>query len=282
MWAHLTCPSLLLWNTALRVEIADVAALRPRCRIDRAIDQGRFPRSQRIGESLREPLRIDGIVADAAKGFDQLFVARLLHQDGRAGVGATAAVDIVAAIDSAVVEDNGDDREAIAANGFDLHSVEAEGAVTFDGHDRIAADDRRADCVAHADAHHPPGPAIKAFARHAHVDNVAGDVQRVRPLVDEIDLRLVGEHAFDGAQSTVEIHRVGVGGEVSHHALYVVLLALGELIEPWGTRPDLAGLEHRQQGRDGRGNIPYDRRSDGAIAVHLSRRDIQLNELRRR
>ena len=206
----------------------------------------------------------------------------MLHQDGRRGVGATAAVDIVAAIDAAVVEDDGDDRQVIAANGFDLHAAEAEGAVTFDGHDRLAADDRRADRIAHTDAHHPPGPAIKAFARHAHVDNVAGDVQRVCPLVDEIDLRLVGEHAFDGAESTVEIHRVGVGGEVGRHELYVVLLVLSELIEPCGTRPHLAGLEHRQQGRDGRGDIPYDWRSDGTIAVHLRRRDIQLNELRRR
>src|SRR5207249_5926020 len=103
----LPCPSLLLWKTALRVEIADVAALRPRCRIDRAIDQGRFPRSQRIGESLREPLRIDGIVAGAAKGFDQLFVARVLHQDGRCGVGATAAFDIVGAIDAVAVDADG-------------------------------------------------------------------------------------------------------------------------------------------------------------------------------
>src|SRR5260221_70176 len=90
----LPCPSLHLRDAALRVEIADMAALRPRCWIDRAIDQGRLPRSQRIGESLREPQRIDGIVADAAEGFDQLFVARVLHQAGRRGVGATAAVAI--------------------------------------------------------------------------------------------------------------------------------------------------------------------------------------------
>src|SRR5712671_9362 len=77
MWTYLTCPSLLLRDAALRVEIADVAALRPRCRIDRAIDQGRFPRSQRLSESLREPLRIDGIVTDTAKGFDQLVVVRV-------------------------------------------------------------------------------------------------------------------------------------------------------------------------------------------------------------
>jgi hypothetical protein len=35
--------------------MADGAALRPRCRVDRAIDQGWFPRSQSIGETLREP-----------------------------------------------------------------------------------------------------------------------------------------------------------------------------------------------------------------------------------
>src|SRR5258707_11419304 len=93
-------------SAALRVEIADVAALRSRFRVDRTINQGGFPRGQGIGESLRQPLRIEGVVTEAAKGFDQLFVARLLHQDGRRGVGATAAVDIVAAIDSAVVEDD--------------------------------------------------------------------------------------------------------------------------------------------------------------------------------
>src|SRR6266849_8238937 len=185
IWTHLTCPSLLLWNTALRVEIADVAALRPRCRIDRAIDQGRFPRSQRLGESLREPLRIDGIVTDTAKGFDQLVVARVLHQDGWRGIGATATVHIVAAIDAAVVEDDGDDRQVIAADGFDLHAAEAEGAITFDGHDRLAADHRRADGVAHADAHHPPGPAIKALARQArprseeHTSELQSRVDRV-------------------------------------------------------------------------------------------------------
>ena len=57
--------------------MADVAALRPRCRIDGAIDQGRCPRSQRSGEDLREPLRIDGIGTGAAKGFDQLCVVRV-------------------------------------------------------------------------------------------------------------------------------------------------------------------------------------------------------------
>src|SRR5438132_2359932 len=252
--------SLLLWNTALRVEIADVAPLRPRGRIDRAIDQAWFPRSEPLGERLREPLRFGGIVTDTAEGFDHLFVARFFHQDRWRGVGATTTVDVVAAIDAAVVEDDGDDRQLIAADGFDLHAAEAEGAVTYDGHDRLAADDGRADGVAHADAHHAPGAAIEAFARYAHVDDVAGDVQRVCPLVDEIDVRFIGEHAFDDAEGTVEIHRVGVGGEVGRHAVSVVLLVLGEVIEPCGTRADLAGLEPGQQGRNGSGDIPNHRR----------------------
>src|SRR6266436_2872506 len=100
MWTHLTCPSLLLRDAALRVEIADVAALRPRFRIDRAIDQRWFARSQRIGESLREPLRIGSIVAVATKGFDQLFVVCVLHQNCWRGIRAAAVINIVAAIDA--------------------------------------------------------------------------------------------------------------------------------------------------------------------------------------
>src|SRR2546426_10331393 len=118
--------SLLLWNTALRVEIADMAALRPRGRIDRAIDQGRFPRSERLGERLREPLRFGGIVTDTAEGFAPLFVPGFFHQGRGHGVGATTAVDSVAAIDSAVVEEDVADRQRLAADGVDPHAAEAE------------------------------------------------------------------------------------------------------------------------------------------------------------
>src|SRR6266850_2402371 len=159
-----------------------------------------------------------------------------------ASIRSAAAIDIVAPIDSAVVEDDGDDGQAIAANGSDLHAVEAEGAVTFDGDDWLAADHRRADRVAHTDSHHAPGPAIKALARHAHVDHVAADVQGICPLVHDIDLRLVREDAVDGAERAEEIHRVGIGGETGRHALLVALLVLGKLIKPCRGRPDLAGF----------------------------------------
>ena len=95
-------------DDARMLEVMDLAR-RHSCRVDRAIDQGRFPRSQGIGESLREPLRIESVVTDAAKSFDQLFVTRLLHQDGRSGVGATTAVNVVATVNSTVVEDDSDD-----------------------------------------------------------------------------------------------------------------------------------------------------------------------------
>src|SRR5439155_25789559 len=100
-------------DAALRVEVADVATLRPDVRIDRAIDQGRLPRSQRRGEGLREPGRIDSAITDAAKGLDHLVVASVLHQDGRRRVGAAAEVDAVAAVDAAVVEDDSDDRQLV-------------------------------------------------------------------------------------------------------------------------------------------------------------------------
>jgi hypothetical protein len=67
----------------------------------------------------------------------------------------------------------------------------------------------------------------------------------------------------------VEIHRLGVGGEAGCHALYVLLLVLGDRIAPCGTSPNLAGLESRQQSREGRGDIPDDRRGDSRYSVNL-------------
>src|SRR5438132_6425880 len=105
-------------DVALRVEVADVATLRPDVRIDRAIDQGRLPRSQGRGEGLREPGRIDGVITDTAKGLDHLVVTGFLHQGGRRRVGPAAEVNAIAAVDAAVVEDDSDDRQLVTADGF--------------------------------------------------------------------------------------------------------------------------------------------------------------------
>ena len=103
------------------------------------------------------------------------------------------------------------------------------------------------------------------------------------PSLSQINLRFVGEHAFDGAERAVEIHWVGVGlRDGSPCARYSSACAGSARSSHAARRPDLTRFELRQQGRDGRGDVPDDWRSDRTIAVHLRRRDVQLNELRRR
>src|SRR6266481_5623654 len=102
-------------------------------------------------------------------------------------------VDVVAAVDAAVVEDYDNDRQVVAADGLDLHSAEAERAVAFDGDNRLAAHDSRADGITHSDAHHAPGSAVETFARLVHVDDVATEIERVGALINDVDVRLVGQ-----------------------------------------------------------------------------------------
>ena len=82
--------------------------------------------------------------------------------DGSVGNG----VDPVAAIDAAVVEDDHDDGQPVAADGLQLHAGEPERAVAFDRHDRRAAFDGGGDRIAHADSHDAPGAAVEAVPRH--------------------------------------------------------------------------------------------------------------------
>src|SRR5271163_2935420 len=119
------------------------------------------------------------MMAAAAEGFDQFIVARPSHQNGRRGIGASAAVNVVTAVDAAVVEDHDDNRQMVTADGLDLHSAEAEGAVAFDGDHGLAANDSRADGVTHADAHYAPRSAVQTFARLVHVDDIATEIERV-------------------------------------------------------------------------------------------------------
>src|SRR6185437_16456540 len=102
---------------------------------------------------LLQVRRLFDVTADAAEGFDHLFVARVVQQAGRRRRDA----GLVAAIDAVVVEDHGSHRQLVAADRLDLHAAEAEGAVAFDGDDRLAADRGGADGIAHADTHDAPG-----------------------------------------------------------------------------------------------------------------------------
>src|SRR5437764_2848354 len=105
------------------------------------------------------------MVAGAIECFDESVIARVLHENRRRGVGASATVDVIGPVDAAVVENYGDDRQMVAADGLDFHSAEAERAVAFDRDHRMATYHGRANGITHADAHHPPSPAVQTFAR---------------------------------------------------------------------------------------------------------------------
>ena len=126
----------------------------------------------------------------------------------------------------------------VAADGFYLHSAEAESAVAFDCDDRLADDDGRAYGISHADAYHTPRSAVETFARLVHVDDVATEIEGVHPFIDNVRVRLLGQDVADRAKCAVEVHRVGIGVEVDRHARGIVLLALGDRVKPRGRRAD--------------------------------------------
>src|SRR6185369_12751942 len=121
---------LFLLQNALRIEVADAAALRARGRIDYRVDERRLARGHRLVDGALELVGRGGIHADAAKGFHHLVVARALDEHGRRGI-RVDAVDVGAAIDAVIVEDDDADREVVAADGLDLHAGEAERRVAF-------------------------------------------------------------------------------------------------------------------------------------------------------
>src|SRR4030095_11998594 len=129
------------------------------------------------------------VTPNSAERFDDLVVARVFDEGGRRRVGTAAGIDVGAAVDAVVVEDNDADRKAVAANGFHLHAGEAKGAVAFDCQHGVAGLDRRGDGKPHADAHDDPGADIEAFARLVHVDDAAREIERVGAFVDQGRIR---------------------------------------------------------------------------------------------
>src|SRR5260221_391442 len=190
---------LFLAKHALRVEVADTAALAARSRVDHRVDEGGFARVQ---SRVDGPLQLVGrfrLYADAAERFDYLVIARAFDEDGRRRIQSAARIDVGSAVDAAVVEDDGADRQIVPADRLHLHAAEAEGAVAFDREHRLAGFDGRADGLAHADAHYAPGTNVQALARLVHVDNAAREVERVGAFVDEDRIRPLLD---DGAQGT--------------------------------------------------------------------------------
>src|SRR6478609_1553967 len=175
----------LLAEHALRIEVADAAALAAGSRIDHRIDEGRLAAIHRFVHGALELVRRGGVYADAAEGLHHHVVARALDEDGGGDVRATGRIDVGAAIDAVIVEDDDADRQIVAADGLDLHAGKAEGTVALDGEHRLAGFDGGGDRGAHADAHHAPGADVEPLARLVHVDHAAREVERVGAFVDE-------------------------------------------------------------------------------------------------
>src|SRR6185437_10004473 len=172
-----------LAQRALRVEVADAAALAASSRIDHRVDEGRLARVQcRVYCALQFVGR-GHVGPDAAEGLDESVVARAFDEDERRRVRAAARIDVDTAIDTVVVEDDDADRQVVPADRLYLHAAEAEGAVAFDREHLAAGFDRGGDGLTHADAHHAPGADVEALARLVDVDDAPREVERVGSLV---------------------------------------------------------------------------------------------------
>src|SRR5580704_683772 len=105
--------SLFLANLALRIEVADSAALAAGGRVDRRVDEGRLAGVHGLVDGALELVGGRHMDADAAEGFHKLLVARVLDEDGRRHVRATRRINVGAAIDAVVVEDHDTDRQLV-------------------------------------------------------------------------------------------------------------------------------------------------------------------------
>src|SRR3954451_15799139 len=181
--------SLLFSKNALRIEIADAAALGARRRIDHRVDQGRLAGIHRRVDGALEIIRRGGVDAGAAERLHHLVVARALDEHGRCEVRAARRIDVGAAIDAVVVEDDDADRQVVAADGLDLHAGKAEGTVAFHREYRLAGFPGGGDHRAHADAHHAPSSDVEPLARLVHVDDAAREVERIGAFVDQDGVR---------------------------------------------------------------------------------------------
>src|SRR3981081_2711562 len=116
---------LFLLQLALRIEVADPAALAAGRRVQHRIDQGRLARIHRRVDGALEFIRGRRIDADAAERLHHLVVARALDEHGRGGIRADT-VDVGAAVNAVVVEDNDADRQLVTADGLDFHAGKTE------------------------------------------------------------------------------------------------------------------------------------------------------------
>src|SRR5215218_3474780 len=188
--------SLFLLHHALRIEVADAAAFSAGRRIDHGIDERRLAGIHCLVDGAAQFVRCRSIHADATERLDDLVVTRAFHEHRGRRV-RTGGINIGAAIDAVVVEDDDADRQLVTADRFHFHAGKTERAVAFHRQYRLAGLDRRGDRVTHADAHDAPGADVEALARLIHVDDAAREIERVGALVDQNGIRPLFD---DGAQ----------------------------------------------------------------------------------
>src|SRR6202167_4349052 len=138
---------------ALRVEVADAAAFGAGRRIDRRVDQGRLSGIHRRVDRALQLIGRGDMDAGAAERFHHPVVARIPDENRRRHVVAAGRIDVGAAIDAVIVEDDDADRQVVAADGLDFHAGKTKRAVALDREHRLAGLDCRSNGIAHADAH---------------------------------------------------------------------------------------------------------------------------------
>src|SRR5919204_2853460 len=147
---------LFLAHHALRIEVADTTALAARRRIDNRVDESRLARVHGLVHGAAQFVGRRHMDTHSAEGFYDLVVARVFDEGGRRRVWTTGGIDVGAAIDAVVVEDDDADRQVVPTNRFHLHAREAEGAVALNREHGLSGLHRSPDGKAHADTHDAP------------------------------------------------------------------------------------------------------------------------------
>src|SRR5229473_390171 len=254
---------------ALRVEVADAAALAAGRRVDRGVDEGWLAG---IHGGIDRTLQFVGrrhMDADAAERFHHLVVARALDEDGWCYVRAACRINVGAAIDAVIVEDDDADRQVVPADGLDLHAGETKCAIAFDREHGFSGLNRCCDGKAHADAHDAPGADVQPLARLIHVDDAAREIERFGAFVDEDGIRPRFDDGSQRAECTVVVHRRGVLHQPRRHLGDVFFLLRLDGANPVGRRRRPLAVHALEQRGYAGADIADQRRDDRDIAVHF-------------
>src|SRR5438876_1909927 len=122
---------LRLFLFCARVQAGDATAFGAGALIDDGVDERGFARAEGFFHRLAQLGRGRGMDAHAAEGLHQLVIACTLDEHGGCHIRAAGRIDVRAALDAVVVEDDPADRQPVAADSRDFPAREAEGAATL-------------------------------------------------------------------------------------------------------------------------------------------------------